>query len=392
MEQLKPPLDPVLRRAAEELEKLGFPAELFDSGWILRYVTHELREIVGEHDPEALGIDRSNAARAVLPSWARTITADSARDWATEATLLMAADLGGLDAVAELADREGAPNVYPVEEVGPLPDPEEIPVLWTGIHTFPHEGEEDSAIGRVGVRLHDRQGRHRGAAVLYAPALPGSVIEMVTRGDAEMLSRIASLDEPARHAGAILFCDLESSSLLSRRLPSSAYFSLIRDFTAMADAAVARRRGIVGRHAGDGVTAFFLARDLGSDSSAARSALEAAGEIATRVADMEEEGRVRANQGLHWSSALVVGRLVTAGRLEVTALGDAVNEAARIEQTASGGQALASKALVETLDPEDLEALDLDPGTITYRMLGEHASASEKARRDAGNLPVAEVV
>jgi class 3 adenylate cyclase len=37
----------------------------------------------------------------------------------------------------------------------------------------------------------------------------------------------------------------------------------------------------------------------------------------------------------------------------VTALGDEVNEAARIEACASGGRMLASKTLIERLDPND---------------------------------------
>ena len=48
--------------------------------------------------------------------------------------------------------------------------------------------------------------------------------------------------------------------------------------------------------------------------------------------------------GLHWGSTLYVGAITTEGRFEVTALGDQVNEAARIEACASGGRALASRS------------------------------------------------
>ena len=92
--------------------------------------------------------------------------------------------------------------------------------------------------------------------------------------------------------------------------------------------------------------------------------------------------------GLHWGSNPYVGNIATAGRSEVTALGDEVNEAARIEACASGGRALASKDLVERLDPEDAAALDLDPNSVTYTPLGELTTATEKARRDAPTIPV----
>jgi hypothetical protein len=44
--------------------------------------------------------------------------------------------------------------------------------------------------------------------------------------------------------------------------------------------------------------------------------------------------------------------LITAGRSEVTALGDEVNEAARIEACATGGRALAAKSLIERLETD----------------------------------------
>jgi hypothetical protein len=97
------------------------------------------------------------------------------------------------------------------------------------------------------------------------------------------------------------------------------------------------------------------------------------------------------NVGLHWGGHLYMGQLVTGGRLEVTALGDRVNECARIEQAARDGQILATKSLIEHLTDEDSKALDIDPDGVVYRMVGELVDADEKAVRDAGNLPVTEL-
>jgi class 3 adenylate cyclase len=71
--------------------------------------------------------------------------------------------------------------------------------------------------------------------------------------------------------------------------------------------------------------------------------------------------------GLHWGATLYVGRILTSGRSEVTALGDEVNEAARIEACATGGRTLASKSLVDRLNGPDAEALGLDTRHLTYR-------------------------
>ena len=92
--------------------------------------------------------------------------------------------------------------------------------------------------------------------------------------------------------------------------------------------------------------------------------------------------------GLHWGATTYVGRLLTSGRAEVTALGDEVNETARIEACATGSRMLASKALVERLGEEDARAVGLEPAALAYTPLGELATAGVKARRDAPALSV----
>src|SRR5262249_4281545 len=60
--------------------------------------------------------------------------------------------------------------------------------------------------------------------------------------------------------------------------------------------------------------------------------------------------------GLHWGSKLFVGQVTTSGRAEVNALGDEVNETARIEACATGGLVLGSKDLLERLEDDDATA------------------------------------
>jgi class 3 adenylate cyclase len=102
-------------------------------------------------------------------------------------------------------------------------------------------------------------------------------------------------------------------------------------------------------------------------------------------------GEVRLRVGVHWGGALYMGQVVTGGRLEVTALGDEVNECARIEQTAAGGALLASEALLERLDPDEAAAVGLAPSRMAYRTLSDLESADEKAIRDAGLVAVTRV-
>jgi len=195
--------------------------------------------------------------------------------------------------------------------------------------------------------------------------------------------------------------DLQASGSLSRRLPSAAYFELVQSLTTEMDEAVIAHKGIVGKHAGDGVTAFFLADDFASASECAAAAIEAAHQVrltACRVADEHADrtglfdgSDCAINLGLHWGGTLYMGQIVTGGRLEVTALGDEVNEGARIQQSARDGALLASKALVERLAAEDGRRIGVDPEEVVYTTVAELPGVDAKAMRDAGTLPVTEL-
>src|SRR5262249_34606673 len=123
--------------------------------------------------------------------------------------------------------------------------------------------------------------------------------------------------------------------------------------------------------------------------SAARSLRLAMKDVAARCE--LEPTEVVLRFGLHWGATLYVGQIATPGRAEITALGDEVNEGARIEACASGGRILAARALVERLQPEDAAALDLDPEQLSYTPLADLPTATEKARRDAPAIAVCEL-
>ena len=177
--------------------------------------------------------------------------------------------------------------------------------------------------------------------------------------------------------------------MLSRHLSSRGYFELIRDLTDLIDTSVIAHDGITGKHAGDGGSALFLAADFDSESGAARAAIETARAIRDGSEQLgPEDVEVKVNIGVHWGATLMVGQVATSGRLEVTALGDQMNEGARIEAAATGGAILASKDLIERLDAADAKATGIDPDAIAYTTLSELDGASDKAIRDAGTIAV----
>lgn len=246
-------------------------------------------------------------------------------------------------------------------------------------------------------RIRDADGRIAGTVVQTIPSAGMAMLgTLAAAGDAGHFARMQSVARPARRPAAILFADLEASSPLARRLSTASYFALGRRLTRAADQCVIDAGGLVGRHVGDGVVAFFLATHAGSESAAARACITAARALRTAIADVAIRNDLAPEDivlrfGLHWGSTLYVGQIATSGRTEVTALGDEVNETARIEACATGGRALASKALVERLETEDAAALGLDSGRVVYTALGDLRTATEKVRRDAPAIAVCEV-
>lgn len=246
-------------------------------------------------------------------------------------------------------------------------------------------------------RIRDQSGRVVGTIFSYKPAVDMDTLFMLAgSADPDHLARTRRFATASRRPAAVLFADLEGSAQLARRLPTAGYLTLVRRLTRAADRCVIDAGGLVGRHVGDGVTAFFAAESAGSESAAAFACISAARQLQASMPTIAERhdldpDEVVVRTGLHWGATLYIGSIITAGRSEVTALGDEVNEAARIEACATGGRALASKSLIERLEADHAAALGIDPNRVTYTQLADLGTATEKARRDAPAIPVCDV-
>ena len=406
------PEHPRLRELAVELEKTRGAAALHDADCNLVWVSSEMKELIGETDEEKLGYGRHVFEAYLSPTWGDRVTDESKVHMFEHLPYIIWATPGGKERVKGIFWQavQNYPSCVPEgidvetitrEAMDHLIDgiePVEPPLICTMQMGFLQGDLPAMPVNEVEIRINDNDGSIIGTVSLYDPGLPARVMAMLARGDEEMYSRMVRLTDPGKHRAAILFADLQGSAGLSRRLPSAIYFQLIRAMTTATDRVVIDRQGIVGKHAGDGATAFFLADEIGSPSGAVRAAIEAARDIGVAVGTAAQEiadetGLIEAsecliNVGLHWGATLYMGQLVTGGRLEVTALGDEVNECSRIQAAARDGQVLASKALLEHLDPEDARSLRVNPDMMLYRTVSEIPGAPEKSIKDAGGLPV----
>jgi adenylate cyclase len=135
---------------------------------------------------------------------------------------------------------------------------------------------------------------------------------------------------------AILFADLRGFTQLSEhKLPYDVVFMLNRYFAAMGQA-VEQAGGHVDKFIGDGVMALFGADERTDTAGACRQALAAARAMSLALEALNKtlahdlDRPLRIGIGIHVGPA-IVGEMGYAGATSLTAIGDAVNTASRLE-------------------------------------------------------------
>ncbi|MFN2594683.1 MAG: adenylate/guanylate cyclase domain-containing protein [Actinomycetota bacterium] len=385
-------IDPELLEVANSLEATKWACLICDSQWHLVWVSNELKYLLGETDEQKLGIGQHIYAAWMSEKWMNAITDESKIEaFLTYIPYVLAETPGGKDGLVSILG-EG------FEELLAAVEPATPPPVWESSIEFLRPNLPSARVTELAMRLRGSSGDSLGTVFMYGSSLPAHVLDLVARGDVGMFERMARLTEPGPREAAVVFADMQDSVQLSLRMPSASYFELIRAVTTAIDDVIVSRSGIVGKHAGDGVTGFFLAEDLSSASRAVRAAIEAATEMATCVKEAAQQvevlegvldpAQLLVNVGVHWGGRLYMGQLVTGGRLEVTALGDPVNQCSRIQSAARDGEVLASKEVLEHLDQDDARTLGINPDSVVYRTVGEIVGAPDKAVRDAGGIPV----
>lgn len=390
------PDDPALAEAASAFRDSGQWVEIVDAQWRTVYMTDDLRLGAGfmvEREPAPLGVHFFGPESLTVRTQWRTgaIVLDLMRACLTAfGSWLLEDTAGGRRALREIVDPRLRDIVDQLSPSGPT-------FAASGIYAG--HGVEGSRppMDVTAIRLRYGDGRLAGTAVFQKPHIAMSILATLgAMGDLAHFERMQSVATAGRRPAAMLFADLDGSTPLAKRLSTASYFAVGRRMARVADQCIIDAGGITGRHVGDGVVAFFLAESFGSESEAASACIRAAHALRSAMLDVARRSELEPADltmrfGLHWGATLYGGRISTAGRTEVTALGDEVNEAARIEACATGGRILASKNLVERLAPDAARALGLNLDRITYTRLRELVTATEKACRDAPSVAVCEL-
>ncbi|HEX3538725.1 MAG TPA: adenylate/guanylate cyclase domain-containing protein [Stellaceae bacterium] len=147
-------------------------------------------------------------------------------------------------------------------------------------------------------------------------------------------ARRVDLAQGREHEVAIMFVDIRGFTALAEgQLPYDVVFILNRYFAAMGHA-IEAAGGQVDKFIGDGVMALFGVE--GEVEAACRNALRAARLIAQRLAELNESLRSELSEPLRIAIAIhagpaIVGEMGYGGAISMTAIGDAVNIASRLE-------------------------------------------------------------
>jgi len=139
---------------------------------------------------------------------------------------------------------------------------------------------------------------------------------------------------------SVVFADIRGSTGLAERLGAERFRRLLQRFYVVASAAVERSDGIVDKLLGDGLMALFIPVIAGENHRL--RAIEAARRVVldTENSELPSAG-ARVGVGVH-SGRAFVGVLGSGTKLDFSALGDAVNAAARLGAVAAGGELLVS--------------------------------------------------
>jgi PAS domain S-box-containing protein len=160
---------------------------------------------------------------------------------------------------------------------------------------------------------------------------------------------IDQLDPDQLHLGGrrtvitTLFADIRGFTYFSEGLPPEELVGVLNRYLAVAAEAILDQQGTIDKFHGDSVMAWFNAPVPQVDHTlrAVQAAIEIQKAVKKVQQDLPEKYRLSFGIGIHCGDALL-GLVGTEKRLEYTAIGDSVNTAKRIQESAGAGQILVS--------------------------------------------------
>jgi class 3 adenylate cyclase/tetratricopeptide (TPR) repeat protein len=166
-------------------------------------------------------------------------------------------------------------------------------------------------------------------------------IETLQQKLAQLEKQASELAAPAeeRRLVTILFTDVVGSTALAEKLDPEEWRQMVAGLHATLGRIVSANHGTIGQYLGDGLLAFFGAKEASENDP--ENAIRAALDAQTAVTDLQSPQKLQIRIGIH-TGLVVVGELGAEVHREFTASGDAMNLAARLQSNAPPGGILIS--------------------------------------------------
>ncbi len=171
-----------------------------------------------------------------------------------------------------------------------------------------------------------------------------------------------------RCAVSILFADIRGFSAFSESLPPEWLVEVVNTYMTIASEAIHRQQGVIDKFMGDAVMALYNTPLRPQEDHALRAVRSAAALIADVLAYHEQvppQDRLTFGVGVHTGEA-IVGNIGSPDRLDYTAVGDSVNLAKRLQETAGPMQILLSEDTYQ-LVRDYVEVRELEPIRVKGR-------------------------
>ncbi|HAV76953.1 MAG TPA: hypothetical protein DCX53_06315 [Anaerolineae bacterium] len=164
---------------------------------------------------------------------------------------------------------------------------------------------------------------------------------------------------------SMLFVDVRGSTALSEQMTPMEFQKLINRFYIGSTRIIGDDDGLVEKLAGDAVAAFWGAGFAGPEYVAKTI------RVAYKIKNEMEKQKIPVGIGVHTGVAFFGAMGSADGLVDISAIGDEVNTAARIASKAAGGEILISERTLELagINKDDLESRILDLKGISEKVL-----------------------
>jgi adenylate cyclase len=155
---------------------------------------------------------------------------------------------------------------------------------------------------------------------------------------------------------SMLFADVRGSTALSEQMTSIEFSKLINRFYVGSTKAIAEEDGLVEKLAGDAVAAFWGAGFAGKDYVARTI------RAAQNISRLMQRQNIPVGIGVHSGMAFFGAMGSSEGLVDISAIGEEVNTAARLASKAAAGEIIVSETALERahMDSSELESRKLE--------------------------------